>query len=215
MRKGRTVIVTIMCLLMIALLVPATVYGATSKPNKCPKCFKKYKIYYTITDYPVYSKTRIARYTEWVPVLDKPLYNAGNTTSRPSASKSSGTTVEYKASGSFTWGKFKLGSEYSKKVTKELGVSVPVTLKPKYYGQVYIATDVDKFKMTCKHTLKCSKCGYVYKKNYKTETKTIAAPLNGNAIKYKTKTSKKITDVNKKTVTYYTCVGTPCGGGGR
>ena len=215
MKKSRLVAAIVMSLMLIATLIPVTAFGATYKPPmKCPKCYKKYKITYTMGDRRVYSTSKVSSYKMWVPVLKEPLYNGGSTTCSPSVSKSEGTEVEYIASGSFTWGNFSLGGKYTKKLTKQLGVSVPVKLKPKYYGQVYIATNLDKFKSTCKHSLKCFKCGYVYKKNYLVETKYLSAPLKSQAVEFKTKTSKKLSDVKYKEYVYNYCSGICTGGGG-
>lgn len=204
MRKSRFSIVVVLCVMLVAVLIPVSVFAGT--PNKCPKCFNKYKIYYTICDYPKYTTTKVTSYKMWIPV-GSPIYNGGKNTDTIYIGKGKSTTVKYEGSGTFSYGNLSIGAKYTKEKTKTVSFSVPVKLKPKYYGQMYIATDVDKYKCVCNHDLRCFKCGYVYKKNYKTESGYRAFPLKNQAVEYKTKTSKNKSDVLYKEVSYNYCKG--------
>ena len=190
--------------------------NAITKPSKCPKCYKKYKGSYTIVDSLSITKSNPVRYTMWVPVGD-PVQNCNTHSDDVYFGSGKSTTVKYEVSGSFSYGNLGLGTKYTKEKTQTTTFQVKVkNVAPRYYAQMYLGTDMDKYKLTCKHSLKCFKCGYVYKKNYKTETSTKAFPLKTQAVKYKTKTAKSAKDVNVKysSVFFYGCRGCGKGGGG-
>lgn len=209
MKKTRSALAILTVLMMVAVLIPTTAFAAT--PNKCPKCFSKYKTYYTICDRIDVTRTYKDAYTLWVPV-GKPVQNCDKKSKKLYFSAGKSTTVTYEVSGTFKYANVSLGTKYTKSKSQTTGVTVPTAdiVKPKYYAQMYIGTNLHRYDVTAKHSLRCFKCGYNYKKNYKTEKSVVAVPLKSQTLKTKTKVSSKAADVKYSEKTYYGCRG-KCG----
>lgn len=215
-RLKLSVITILIVALVFTVAIPMTASAATTKaPQKCPKCYKTYKITYTICDRVNITKSKVASYTIWQAV-GSPVQNCDLVSKKIYFSAGKSTTTTYEVSGTFSYGNIAFGSKYTKSKTQSAGYSVPTgsAVKPNYYAQMYIGTDVDKYKLVAKHSLICHKCGYKYKQNYKTETGYKAMPLKNQAVKTKTKVSKYIRNVIYDEVEYYGCRAFGGGGGG-
>ena len=204
----KIIISTIVALTVTMSMTLTTASAAPGAPQRCPNCYNKYHISYTICDYVNIKKTKLGSYTLWEPV-GKPVQNCDKKAKKLSFSAGKSTTVTYEVSGTFKYSALSLGAKYTLQKSQTTGVSVPTAdkVKPNYYAQMYIGTNLDKYKVVGTHCLRCFKCGYVYKKNTKTETSTIAAPLKSQALKTKTKVAKKAADVSYKEITYCGCRG--------
>lgn len=208
--RGKRCVAILMMCVMVLTMTPLTA-NAASAPSKCPNCYKKYKIPYTINTTVKYKKSKAYTQRQWQKLSGSYHENYGSKAVGYGTIKVKSIKTEYSAGVSISFEKLisllpvTMSANYKKTVQTVKGNSIYMTLGAHQYGQLYTGEFYDVYNVTRTETQKCNKCGKVISnKTTKGIAKVPLKQYNNEVTPTKLYVKNMVKRKDKKGKTYWT-----------